>query len=927
MAQPIWITSYELGTFVTNVPIEILVVAKPVYPAIQITYSLTNGSLPTGLVLSYDGFITGTVDTAVTIVSNFQITATDNLGSTSIKAFQLTVSNKPKQPIWITPVGSLGVFPTEIYTYTTLSGVASLPATTITYSLISGTLPSGMKLSSSGVISGTPTLVSKETTSEFTVRITDNNDNIRDRTFNMTISGTASPSFTVPDGNILQTLDSIWTELPLTYNNPNPNNKVTISISEGALPPGLEINTYGLIRGYPEPPITSVTLPSIVTTATVTEVNNYITCFSTTGFTVGRPVVFSGTTVFGGIEAGVTYYIKSISPAGGQITISTTQNGPTFLLESGTGSMVVTLLPISVGQPTIRTYSFTAKLSSLLGNDTVIYSITVQNQNYNNQTISNSRVPTLLNTRPRTYNLTQSDLYYGYYLLPNDGDGVTYPTNYSAPIGNIQSDNKFAFKIIGYDFDSDPIAYTFTNLPSWATGHTDTGWIEGAPSVSVQNITQFSFNVSVYKISNPAIRSGEFNFSVNLCKNMTDAVVWITPSDLGSIFNSTVSTKSVLAEADVSLSYELVSGELPPNLTLLSNGQITGYVANQPTSSLLDQGITTDFTFTIRAYSPTYALIKSDKTFTISVLQEYSQPTDVLYIKATPSVADRVLINSLLDNETIIPNELLYRPNDIYFGKANAVVYEHAYGIYASDVDQYLLAITRNHYWRNITLGQIETAIARDEDNNIIYEVVYSKVIDNLINPLGVSVDNTIEWPRSIDLGLGPWYTSITDIYTSFDNQLSPGYYTSRTPGYANTLYPNSLFNMRNRVGQVLGQEYDSRLLPLWMTSQQENGNTLGYTQAWVICYTKPGYAKTIKNNIETKWVDFLGYPNKLNVINFTIDRFSVNKSITYNYDNTTDPAAWIGLPSATPTPNPIDSKDFYVLFPRKTILPDETQY
>ena len=238
-----------------------------------------------------------------------------------------------------------------------------------------------------------------------------------------------------------------------------------------------------------------------------------------------------------------------------------------------------------------------------------------------------------------------------------------------------------------------------------------------------------------------------------------------------------------------------------------------------------------------------------------------------------------------------------------------------------------MLAITRNHYWRNITLGQIETAIARDEDNNIIYEVVYSKVIDNLINPLGVSVDNTIEWPRSIDLGLGPWYTSITDIYTSFDNQLSPGYYTSRTPGYANTLYPNSLFNMRNRVGQVLGQEYDSRLLPLWMTSQQENGNTLGYTQAWVICYTKPGYAKTIKNNIETKWVDFLGYPNKLNVINFTIDRFSVNKSITYNYDNTTDPAAWIGLPSATPTPNPIDSKDFYVLFPRKTILPDETQY
>jgi hypothetical protein len=27
-------------------------------------------------------------------------------------------------------------------------------------------------------------------------------------------------------------------------------------------------------------------------------------------------------------------------------------------------------------------------------------------------------------------------------------------------------------------------------------------------------------------------------------------------------------------------------------------------------------------------------------------------------------------------------------------------------------------------------------------------------------------------------------------------------------------------------------------------------------------------------------------------------------------------------LPSASPTPDPMDSHDFYVLFPRKTILP-----
>jgi hypothetical protein len=100
------------------------------------------------------------------------------------------------------------------------------------------------------------------------------------------------------------------------------------------------------------------------------------------------------------------------------------------------------------------------------------------------------------------------------------------------------------------------------------------------------------------------------------------------------------------------------------------------------------------------------------------------------------------------------------------------------------------------------------------------------------------------------------------------------------------------------------------------MTSQQLNGSTLGYTQAWVIAYTKPGLANTVKNNIETLW------PYKLNQINITIDRFTVDKSATYNWDNSLQPPNWTGLPSADPVPDPLDSKDFYVLFPRQTILP-----
>jgi hypothetical protein len=616
-----------------------------------------------------------------------------------------------------------------------------------------------------------------------------------------------------------------------------------------------------------------------------------------------------------------------------------------FPLTSASGSMTATLPAISFGQPTIRTYSFILRLSSNLGGDTATYSITVVNQNTPvsqggpGYTI-NSRIPTILNTRPRTFVITDNDPYSGYYILPPVSPTV------NAFIGTIRSGEYFTFKIIGYDFDGSSLTYAYVDLPAELTGDTETGWITGTPTLNSTGLSTFNFAVNVYKTDSISIVTTNFNFSYNLSNEITDTIVWSTPSDLGSIFNSTVSTFNVLAVADTELSYRITSGSLPPNLILLSNGEITGRVADQPTDTLLQQNAETIFTFTIQAYSPLYPVVQSSKTFTVTVLQEYTQPTDTLYIKAAPSINDRNILNTLLTSETLIPEAMVYRPNDIYFGKATSIVYEHAYGIYASEIDEYLAAVTQNHYWRNITLGEIKTAVAKNSLGEIIYEVVYSEVIDNLVNPSGTSIQQEIYWPRLIDLGLGPWYTSITDIFTSYETVLGQDYYTSLTPGYAQTLYPNSLFNMRNRVGQVVGQEFDSRLLPLWMTSQQENGGTLGYTQAWVICFTKPriivdgtaltyaefqetgltrtdylSYADLIKNNINNNW------PYTLNQINFRIDRFSVDKSETYNYDKKLNPPAWTGLPSATPVPDPIDSKDFYVLFPRKTILPDETQY
>jgi hypothetical protein len=711
----------------------------------------------------------------------------------------------------------------------------------------------------------------------------------------------------------------VWISIPVTYSNPSTSNPVIVQVKEGALPPGLEIDLLGNIRGYAKPPVITITTPSVVTNASATSsIDNTISVTSTIGFSPGRPIVFTGTS-FGGVLAGQQYYIKAI-PTSTTVIISETQNGSVFALTTESGFMTATLPSISTGSPTIRTYNFTLELSSPLGGDTGNYSITVVNQNTPTSqggpgNTPNTRYPVVLNTRPLTYQINDTDPYYGYYILP------PIAPSQSAFMGSFQSGEYFAFKIIGHDFDGNTIGYDFDSLPYGLTGDPLTGWITGTPTLDSTGISSYSFGVSVFKTGKPSYASPYFNFTYNLEKNITGKIVWISDSDLGQIFNGTISTNAVVAVSDVELSYRITSGSLPPNLSLSSNGEIIGRVADQPTDTLLEQGATTAFTFTVQAYSATFPAVGSSKTFTLTVLQEFSQPTDTLYIQATPSINDRQILASLLDNNTLITPESLYRSNDQYFGKASSVIYEHAYGIYASNIEEYIVAVTRNHYWRNITLGELKTAVAKNADGNIIYEVVYSEVIDNLVNPQGVSIQEEIYWPRPIDIGLGPWYTSVTDICTSYDKELPPGYYTSRTPGYARLLYPNSLYNMRKRVGQVLGQVYDSTLLPLWMTSQQANGSTLGYTQAWVICYTKPGFADITKTRIETVW------PYTLNQINFEIDRFSVDKSMTYNYDNLTDPPSWEELPSATPTPDPLNSEDFYVLFPRKTILPNNSQY
>ena len=247
------------------------------------------------------------------------------------------------------------------------------------------------------------------------------------------------------------------------------------------------------------------------------------------------------------------------------------------------------------------------------------------------------------------------------------------------------------------------------------------------------------------------------------------------------------------------------------------------------------------------------------RRFSLRVVRQFNEPYETLYMRAMPGFADRALINQFLNDDDLIPQASLYRADDPNFGRAQDIIYDHAYGLAAAALDDYAEAMEINHYWRNITLGPITTAQARDQSGAVIYEVIYSPIQDNLLNNQGQSVGKSVTLPYPV---------------------LERGELTQ-------TVYPNSLPNMRDQIIDEIGQV--SPALPLWMLSRQANRQVLGFVPAWVIAYVKPGQADRLVYNINQN-LDF-----SLNDIDFQLDRYILDRSQTKLWNSATD--QWIPSP------------------------------
>lgn len=686
----------------------------------------------------------------------------------------------------------------------------------VQFQVIAGELPAGVQVETNGLLAGVPLAVAtvqgvpqevaRDVTSKFAVRAYTETivDNIRvinrlaDRTFTLTVTGQDAPEFVTPPGRIATYYDGSLVEgLQIEYTDTDPDEIVTIRLVAGSLPTGLTINSRGLISGFIQPK--------------------------------------------SNIDAQAGYSRDG-------------QGYDEFPYDFSTQSINVN-------------YQFTLEVSDGINSNLRTFDIFVYSRN--SLTADDTEI-------------TADNTFVTADVTPVRPPIVLTP---QGTIGVVQNDNYFAFQFTGLDLDGDQFEYAAFHLAPAETPGTgipgltldpSSGWLYGyIPDLGQTEVT-YDFYIRVFKTNDPAVFSNNYDYSLSINGSVNTTVIWLTDSFLGTIDNGGVSTFAVEAEnlAGIPLLYRLLSGSdssLPQGLQLLATGEIAGRVSFN--TFALDGGTTTfdvgsrggettfdlTNTFTVNAYSAD-GLVSVSKTFTIRVIRRYNEPYENLYIEAMPPFESRDIINNLLTDNEIFPPELIYRSADPNFGLAEKVVYEHAFGLTSATLTDYVQSLNLNHYWKTLTLGNIKTARALASDGSVLYEVVYSEIIDNLENNQGqtVSKEVALAYPVSVEL---PYPADPSSVSTA-------------------VVYPNGLVNMRDQVIDVVGQI--SNVLPRWMLSTQANGKVLGFQPAWVICYTKPGKSGQIAYNIQTQFAE------PLNKIDFEVDRYELDRLLTKNWDTET---------------------------------------
>lgn len=888
-------------------------IMSPVFTQ-QVFYSRIAGALPTGIQISNNGLMSGVPQAVASIQGVPTEVATDVTSKFSIRAFTKTSTGQTDRiqdrtftltitgndvPEFVTPAGSIGTFYDSDRVNFQFEIVGTDPGDVNVVKLAGGQLPGGLTISSTGLLSGfiepTPNVdeppgydvtpnsalpydfivsaISKNF--EFTLEVTDGKGSDL-RTFFMFVfdraSLTADDNSYTADTTTL-TADQTPFRRPFIINS-QPSNigrargdnyfayrfrsedydttnlQYAIAVNQGSgLTPGLSLDpTSGWYYGYiPDQGITETqysfniyvreTEPigtAIVCTATAAG-TNIITCDSTKQLGPGSAVIFSGSTFGGTSSAATTVYFVQTVVSATEFTITTNlrlnpgypaslpefvPSTATLALLDGSGSMTASQVVISDPYPFVLTVVgeidsevdwITPELLGTIENGATSL-LKIQAVNRGGRELSYRLESGGFNELPQ-----------GLELLPT-----------GEIVGRVTF-NTFAIDLGFTTFDADDTPITTDNTETTF----DSSFVFTVNAYA-EDTGEFVFDVESITVANGGSGFSAVNPPILEFSNPVGASA--TPAVAGTV-SVVDGTITAVAVADPGVGYTV-----PATVTVIAGFGGSGAVL-----------------VPVMRQTGVVDVVSVFKTFSIQLVRKYNAPYQNLIVQAMPPQNDRDLIDSLLNNNNIFVPDYIYRPEDPNFGKATRVNYEHAFGLAPASLDVYFESLYLNHYWKNLVLGSIETAQAVDENNNVIYEVVYSRVVDNLVNDKGNSVSKIVNLPYPI-VDPADGSTVLTQVY------------------------PNSLITMRDQVIDTVGQI--SNKLPLWMTSKQANGRVLGFTPAWVMCYTNPGHSRQIAYYIATQ------FGSQLNLIDFKVDRYLLNRSLSRNWDTATQD--WTPQPTLT---------------------------
>lgn len=832
------------------------------------------------------------------------------------------------QPQWITPSGSLGVIPEGIFYRIPVvanAGAQNVYFRLIAGNLpagiqvtANGTIEGVPKTQVK--VQGVPSEVSRDVTSKFAIRAytlkTINGqqviDRLADRTFSITVTGQNIPEFVTPAGLIGTFPDGIEASLQIEFTDPDPDDQVYVRLLSGSLPRGLTLSRTGLISGV----IVPLVGPPDTAQAgyDITPKDQYPNDFTTRSTSKNYQFTLE---ITDGKQSNVRtfeIYVYSRDSMTADTTDFTADN--TFITADSSPNRTPILLTPQGSLGSIRSdnyYSFKFEAIDFDG-DAIEYSLTTgagvgfdeslfDQSGFDRGTFA---LPPGLQINPDT------GWFYGY--IPDQGlTEITYKFA-------IQVKKKYQPTVISdfYYFTITIIGNVDTEI-TWLTepdlGTIDNGSISTLSVAAVNTVGNRPLEYRLVPGSNSRLPQG---LKLQPSGNIVGRVSFNTFALDGgtTTFDKQIATRLSIDETTFDMTCEFSVNAFAPqteqlgyevsSITVINGG--SGYIT-QPTITISPpppssnsvqatagvativggvitaievgnpgRGYISPPTITITGGGGSNAVataqviknqtnnsVSAVRRFKVTINRAFNSPYENLYIKAMPPQDDRSLLNQLLQNQDILPESALYRADDPNFGIASEIKYVHAYGLNSSVITDYVAALQQNHYWKNLVLGPIKIAQALDENGNVLYEAVYSEIIDNLVNQQGQSVAQQITLPYPVRL------EDSTEI---------------------STVYPNSLINMRNRVIDTVGQL--SPALPLWMTSKQINNQVLGFVPAWVIAYVKPGAGGKVKYDIEQR----LGFT--LNIIDFKADRYELDRSQTHNWNPVT--GHWIPTPPEATT-------------------------